>query len=202
MDAFVLLRILDNRPKLIVMLILCVLATFEFQRYVIYPIESLLNFEITQYASMVYLPAGVIFLSFYLLRWWFLPVILIGRTYVSLQFGPLDLILEMVTFNLIVALLYPSWLYLLNSANWDVFGDVDKNQLTITGAMIFALLLSFSTGILSAINQTVSGVVPLDQALQYTLHFIIGDTIGTGVILFLFYQLLKLNLKLGKQENG
>ena len=68
--------------------------------------------------------------------------------------------------------------------------------------MIFALLLSFSTGILSAINQTVSGVVPLDQALQYTLHFIIGDTIGTGVILFLFYQLLKLNLKWRKQKNG
>ena len=196
-----LLRILDNRPKLIVMLILSVLAAFEFQRYVIYPIESLLNFEITQYASMVYLPAGVIFLSFYLLRWWFLPVILIGRTYVSLQMGPLDLILEMVMFNVIVALLYPLWLYLLNSANWDVFGDVDKNQLTITGAMIFALLLSFSTGILSAINQTLSGVVPLDQALQYTLHFIIGDTIGTGVILLLFYQVLKLNLKWKRQKN-
>ncbi len=197
-----LLRILDNRPKLIVMLIISVLATFEFQRYVIYPIESLLNFEITQYASMVYLPAGVIFLSFYLLRWWFLPVILIGRTYISLQLGPAELILDMMIFNLVVALLYPLWLYLLNNANWDVFGDVDKNQLTITGAMIFALLLSFSTGILSAINQTVSGVVPLDQALQYTLHFIIGDTIGTGVILFLFYQLLKLNLKWRKQKNG
>jgi hypothetical protein len=198
----VLLRILDNRPKLIVMLIISVLAAFEVQRYVIYPIESLLNFEITQYASMVYLPAGVIFLSFYLLRWWFLPVILIGRTYISLQLGPAELILDMIIFNLVVALLYPLWLYLLNNANWDVFGDVDKNQLTITGAMIFALLLSFSTGILSAINQTVSGVVPLDQALQYTLHFIIGDTIGTGVILFLFYQLLKLNLKWRKQKNG
>lgn len=197
-----LLRILDNRPKLIVMLIISVLAAFEVQRYVIYPIESLLNFEITQYASMVYLPAGVIFLSFYLLRWWFLPVILIGRTYISLQLGPAELILDMMIFNLAVALLYPLWLYLLNNANWDVFGDVDKNQLTITGAMIFALLLSFSTGILSAINQTVSGVVPLDQALQYTLHFIIGDTIGTGVILFLFYQLLKLNLKWRKQKNG
>ena len=197
-----LLRILDNRPKLIVMLIISVLAAFEVQRYVIYPIESLLNFEITQYASMVYLPAGVIFLSFYLLRWWFLPVILIGRTYISLQLGPAELILNMMIFNLVVALLYPLWLYLLNNANWDVFGDVDKNQLTITGAMIFALLLSFSTGILSAINQTVSGVVPLDQALQYTLHFIIGDTIGTGVILFLFYQLLKLNLKWRKQKNG
>jgi len=198
----VLLRILDNRPKLIVMLIISVLAAFEIQRYVIYPIESLLNFEITQYASMVYLPAGVIFLSFYLLRWWFLPVILIGRTYISLQLGPAELILDIMIFNLVVALLYPLWLYLLNNANWDVFGDVDKNQLTITGAMIFALLLSFSTGILSAINQTVSGVVPLDQALQYTLHFIIGDTIGTGVILFLFYQLLKLNLKWRKQKNG
>ena len=197
-----LLRILDNRPKLIVMLIISLLAAFEVQRYVIYPIESLLNFEITQYASMVYLPAGVIFLSFYLLRWWFLPVILIGRTYISLQLGPAELILDMMIFNLVVALLYPLWLYLLNNANWDVFGDVDKNQLTITGAMIFALLLSFSTGILSAINQTVSGVVPLDQALQYTLHFIIGDTIGTGVILFLFYQLLKLNLKWRKQKNG
>jgi len=198
----VLLRILDNRPKLIVMLIISVLAAFEVQRYVIYPIESLLNFEITQYASMVYLPAGVIFLSFYLLRWWFLPVILIGRTYISLQLGPAELILDMMIFNLVVALLYPLWLYLLNNANWDVFGDVDKNQLTITGAMIFALLLSFSTGILSAINQTIAGVVPLDQALQYTLHFIIGDTIGTGVILFLFYQLLKLNLKWRKQKNG
>lgn len=197
-----LLRILDNRPKLIVMLIISVIAAFEIQRYVIYPIESLLNFEITQYASMVYLPAGVIFLSFYLLRWWFLPVILIGRTYISLQLGPAELILDIMIFNLVVALLYPLWLYLLNNANWDVFGDVDKNQLTITGAMIFALLLSFSTGILSAINQTVSGVVPLDQALQYTLHFIIGDTIGTGVILFLFYQLLKLNLKWRKQKNG
>ena len=183
------------------MLTIGVLAAFEVQRSVIYPIESLLNFEITQYASMVYLPAGVIFLSFYLLRWWFLPVILIGRTYISLQLGPMDLILEMVMFNLIVALLYPLWLYLLNNANWDVFGDVDKNQLTITGAMIFALLLSFSTGILSAINHTVSGVVPLDQALQYTLHFIVGDTIGAGVILFLFYQLLKLNLRFKRQKN-
>ena len=197
-----LLRILDNRPKLIVMLIISILVVFEVQRYVIYPIESLLNFEITQYASIVYLPAGVIFLSFYLLRWWFLPVILIGRTYISLQLGPVELILEMIIFNLVVALLYPLWLYLLNNANWDVFGDVDKSQLTISGAMIFALLLSFSTGILSTINQTVSGVVPLDQALQYTLHFIIGDTIGTGVILFLFYQLLRLNLKWRRHKNG
>ncbi len=197
-----LLRILDNRPKLIVMLMISVLVAFEVQRHVIYPIESLLNFEITQYASMVYLPAGVIFLSFYLLRWWFLPVILIGRTCISLQLGPVELILEMIIFNLVVALLYPLWLYLLNNANWDVFGDVDKNQLTITGAMIFALLLSFSTGILSAINQTASGVVAMDQALQYTLHFIIGDTIGTGVILFLFYQLLKLNLKWRRHKNG
>ena len=185
-----LFRILNNRPKLIFMLIISVLAAFEFQRHVIYPVESLLNFEITQYASMVYLPAGVVFLSFYLLRWWFLPVILIGRTYISLQLGPTDLILEMVIFNLIVALLYPLWLYLLNNANWDVFGDVDKNQLTITGAMIFALLLSFSTGILSAINQTVSGVVPLDQALQYTCISSLEIRLGPESFFFCFISFL------------
>jgi hypothetical protein len=66
----------------------------------------------------------------------------------------------------------------------------------VTGAMIFALLISFSTGILSAIQQTIAGVVPLDQALQYTVHFVVGDTLGTGVIIFLFYRLLKWNVSL------
>ena len=56
---------------------------------------------------MVYLPAGVIFLSFYLLRWWFLPVILIGRTYISLQLGPAELILEMMIFNLVSRVALP-----------------------------------------------------------------------------------------------
>ena len=102
---------------------------------------------------------------------------------------------EWIILNGCIALLYPLWLSLLNSANWDVFGDKDQSQLTITGAMIFALLISFSSGILSAIQQTFLGAVPMEQALQYTVHFVVGDTLGTGVVIFLFYKLLQLNIR-------
>jgi len=191
----VLLRILDNRKKLTFTLLISLLLAFEVQRHVIFPIESLLNFEITKHASMVYLPAGVIFLSFYLLRWWFLPVILIGRTWISVQLTGTELLFDAIVFSFIVSLLYPLWLHLLNRAKWDVFGDVDQNQLTVTGAMIFALLISFTTGIFSAIQQTLSGAVPADQALHYTVHFVIGDTLGTGVVIFIFYRLLQWNIR-------
>jgi hypothetical protein len=103
--------------------------------------------------------------------------------------------LRSIILNGCIALLYPLWLSLLNSANWDVFGDKDQSQLTITGAMIFALLISFSAGILSAIQQTFLGAVPMEQALQYTVHFVVGDTLGTGVVIFLFYKLLQLNIR-------
>ena len=189
-----LLRILDDRKKLTIWLIISALVMYQIQKWIIFPFESLLNFEVTQHASMVYLPAGIIFLSFYLLRWWFLPVILISRLLISLQFSGLESWVEVIILNGCMALLYPLWLSLLNSANWDVFGDKDQSQLTITGAMIFALLISFSSGILSAIQQTFLGAVPMEQALQYTVHFVVGDTLGTGVVIFLFYKLLQLNI--------
>ena len=131
-----------------------------------------------------------------MLRWWFLPVILISRTVISLQFAGLESWFETIILNVCIALLYPLWLYLLNSAKWDVFGDDDQSQLTITGSMIFALLISFSAGILSAIQRTLLGAVPMEQALQYTVHFVVGDTLGTGVVIFLFYKLLKLNMRI------
>ena len=190
-----LLRILDDRKKLTIWLVISALVMYEIQKRIIFPLESLLNFEVTQHASMVYLPAGIIFLSFYLLRWWFLPVILISRMIISLQFSGLESWVEVIILNGCIALLYPLWLSLLNSANWDVFGDKDQSQLTVTGSMIFALLISFSSGILSAIQQTLLGAVPMEQALQYTIHFVVGDTLGTGVVIFLFYKLLQLNIR-------
>ena len=190
-----LLRILDDRKKLTIWLVISALVMYEIQKRIIFPLESLLNFEVTQHASMVYLPAGIIFLSFYLLRWWFLPVILISRMIISLQFSGLESWVEVIILNGCIALLYPLWLYLLNSAKWDVFGDKDQSQLTVTGSMIFALLISFSSGILSAIQQTLLGAVPMEQALQYTIHFVVGDTLGTGVVIFLFYKLLQLNIR-------
>jgi hypothetical protein len=103
----VLISILDNRKKLTFALLISVLVAFGVQRHVIFPIESLLNFEITQHASMVYLPAGVIFLSFYLLRWWFLPVVLIGRTFISVQLGGADIWFSALIVSAVVSLLYP-----------------------------------------------------------------------------------------------
>jgi hypothetical protein len=194
-NLYLLLRILDDRKKLTIWLIISALVMYQIQKWIIFPFESLLNFEVTQHASMVYLPAGIIFLSFYLLRWWFLPVILISRMLISLEFSGLESWVEVIILNGCIALLYPLWLSLLNSANWDVFGDKDQSQLTITGAMIFALLISFSSGILSAIQQTFLGAVPMEQALQYTVHFVVGDTLGTGVVIFLFYKLLQLNIR-------
>jgi len=60
--------------------------------------------------------------------------------------------------------------------------------------MIFALLILFSAGIMSAIQQTFLSAVPMEQALQYTVHVMVGDTLGTGVVIFLFYKLLQLNV--------
>ena len=199
-NLYLLLRILDDRKKLTIWLIISALVMYEIQKWIIFPLESSLNFEVTQYASMVYLPAGVIFLSFYLLRWWFLPVILISRTVISLQFAGLESWFETIILNGCIALLYPLWLYLLNSAKWDIFGDDEQSQLSVTGAMIFALLISFSAGILSAIQQTLLGAVPMEQALQYTVHFVVGDTLGTGVVIFLFYKLLQLNLRIRNKQ--
>lgn len=195
-NSQLILRILDDRTKLTIWLIISALMMYQIQKWIIFPLESLLNLEVTQYASIVYLPAGVIFLSFYLLRWWFLPVILISRTIISLQFSGLESWIETIVLNCCIALLYPLWLYLLNSAKWDVFGDKDHKRLTITGAMIFALLISLSAGILSAIQQTFLGAVPMEKALQYTMHFIVGDTLGTGAVIFLFYKLLQWSIRI------
>jgi len=60
--------------------------------------------------------------------------------------------------------------------------------------MIFALLILFSAGIMSAIQQTFLSAVPMEQALRGTVHFMVGDTLGTGVVIFLFYKLLQLNV--------
>ena len=75
-----LLSIIDNKRKLIPALLLVYVLAWELSYHVIIPIEAKLGWEITQHASILFLPAGVIFLSFYLLRWWFIPEI--GRAHV------------------------------------------------------------------------------------------------------------------------
>ncbi|MDC1076726.1 MAG: hypothetical protein ACO3RQ_00545 [Litorivicinaceae bacterium] len=197
-----LLSIIDDKRKLIPALLILYILLWELSGRFIFPLEANLGWEISQHASILFLPAGVIFLSFYLLRWWFIPIVLIGRTYASFDnFG--DVITPSILIeNIFICLVYPLWLHLLNSANWDVFGDKDHNALTITGAMIFQSMVTFTISFGSTIQQITFGTISWNESTQYVMHFIIGDVIGTGIIIFVFYQFMRVAVAMDQRNNG
>src|SRR6056300_78517 len=200
--GLMLLSIIDDKRKLIPALLILYILLWELSGSVIFPLEANLGWEISQHASILFLPAGIIFLSFYLLRWWFIPVVLIGRTYASFDnFGDV-LTLSILIENIAICLVYPLWLHLLNSANWDVFGDKDQNALTITGAMIFQSMVTFTISFGSTIQQITFGTISWNESTQYVMHFIIGDVLGTGVVIFLFYKFMQLAVAMRQQNNG
>ena len=197
-----LLSIIGDKRKLIPALLILYILLWELSGRVIFPLEANLGWEISQHASILFLPAGVIFLSFYLLRWWFIPIVLIGRTYASFDnFG--DVITPSILIeNIFICLVYPLWLHLLNSANWDVFGDKDHNALTITGAMIFQSMVTFTISFGSTIQQITFGTISWNESTQYVMHFIIGDVTGTGIIIFVFYQFMRVAVAMDQRNNG
>ena len=196
-----LLRIVDDKYKLIPALLLVYVLAWELSHHVIVPIEAKLGWEITQHASILFLPAGVIFLSFYLLRWWFIPIVLIGRTYVSFDnFGDV-LTASILIENIFICLVYPLWLHLLNSANWDVFGDKDQSSLTLIGAMIFQMMVTFTISLGATLQSITLGGLSWNDSTQYIVHFIIGDVLGTGVVIFLFYKFMQLAVAI-RQRNS
>jgi len=196
-----LLGIIDDKRKLIPALLILYILSWELSVGVIFPLEANLGWEISQHASILFLPAGIIFLSFYLLRWWFIPIVLIGRTYASFDnFGDV-LTPSILIENMFICLVYPFWLHLLNSANWDVFGDTDQNSLTLTGAMIFQSMVTFTISFGSTIQQIVFGTISWNESTQYVVHFIIGDVLGTGVVIFLFYKFMQLAVAMGQPNS-
>ena len=188
-------KILEDRRKLIPALLMLHILSWEFSISVIFPLEAYLDWEISQHVNILFLPAGVIFLSFYLLRWWFIPIVLIGRTYVSYDtFGDI-LTASILIENLFVCLVYPLWLHLLNSAKWDVFGDQDQSNLTLIGALIFQTMVTFTISFGSTIQQVLMDKISWYESTQYVMHFIIGDVLGTLAVIYLFYQLLRFATK-------
>jgi len=187
-----LLGIIDDKRKLIPSLLLVYILTWEFSIYVVFPLEATLGWEISQHASILFLPAGVIFLSFYLLRWWFLPVVLVGRTFVNIDFYDVGFSWTFVLESIFVCLVYPLWLHLLNSANWDVFGDKDHHSLTLIGAMIFQTMVTFTISLGATIQGVSTGELSWNESTQYIVHFIVGDVLGTGAVIFLFYQFMRI----------
>lgn len=196
-----LLSIIDDKRKLIPALLILYILSWELSVRVIFPLEANLGWEVSQHASILFLPAGIIFLSFYLLRWWFIPIVLIGRTYASFDnFGDV-LTASILIENMFICLVYPLWLHLLNSANWDVFGDRDQNSLTLPGAMIFQSMVTFTISFGSTIQQIAFGTISWNESTQYVVHFIIGDVLGTGVVIFLFYKFMQLAVAMGQPNS-
>jgi len=199
--GLMLLSIIDDKRKLIPALLILYILLWELSGRVIFPLEANLGWEISQHASILFLPAGVIFLSFYLLRWWFIPIVLIGRTYASFDnFG--DVITPSILIeNIFICLVYPLWLHLLNSANWDVFGDKDQSSLTLIGAMIFQMMVTFTVSLGATLQSITLGGLSWNDSTQYIVHFIIGDVFGTGVVIFLFYKFMQLAVAI-RQRNS
>ena len=196
------LDIIDDKRKLIPALLILYILTWELSHHVIIPIEAKLGWEITQHASILFLPAGVIFLSFYLLRWWFIPVVLIGRTFVNFDFYQIGFSWIFILESMFVCLVYPLWLYLLNSANWDVFGDKIQSSLTLIGAMIFQMMVTFTISLSATIQEITFGGLSWNDSTQYIVHFIVGDVLGTGVVIFLFYKFMQLAVAMRQRNNG
>ena len=197
-----LLGIIDDKRKLIPALLILYILSWELSVGVIFPLEANLGWEISQHASSLFLPAGIIFLSFYLLRWWFTPIVLIGRTYASFDnFGDV-LTASILIENLFICLVYPLWLHLLNSANWDVFGDKNQNSLTLTGAMIFQSMVTFTISLGATIQSISLGGLSWNESTQYIVHFIVGDVLGTGVVIFLFYKFMQVAVTMRQRNNG
>jgi hypothetical protein len=187
----VLLSIIDDKRKLLPALLVLYICMWEFSLHVVFPIESQLGWAISEHASILFLPAGVIFLSFYLLRWWFIPVVLIGRTFVNVDFYDVGFSWTFILESIFVCLVYPLWLYLLNSANWDVFGDEDHTSLTLIGAMIFQTMVTITISLGSTLQNITTGGLSWNESTQYIVHFIVGDVLGTGVVIFLFYKVMQ-----------
>ena len=196
-----LLAIIDDKRKLIPSLLILYILAWEFSHHVIFPVEAKLGWAISEHAIMLFLPAGIIFLSFYLLRWWYIPIVLIGRTYASFDnFG--DVITASILIeNMFVCLVYPLWLRLLNSANWDVFGDKNQNSLTVTGAMIFQSMVTFTISLGATLQSITLGGLSWNESTQYIIHFIIGDVLGTGFVIFFFYKFMQLAVIMRQRGN-
>jgi glycerol uptake facilitator-like aquaporin len=68
--------------------------------------------------------------------------------------------------------------------------------------MIFQSMVTFTISFGSTIQQITFGTISWNESTQYVMHFIIGDVLGTGVVIFLFYKFMQLAVATHQQNNG
>ena len=182
--------------KFIILFTFGYLLAYQVQLFVLFPLESQLGWEVTDKASIFFLPAGVQLLAFYFLRLWFIPVVLIGRTLLYLQYWGETLWLEALVSAIFVAWLYPFLLNTFENAGWFVFGTEAQPTFTVTGIVIFQIMATLATSIVLTMQHLALGQVAGDQAFQYTLHFLVGDVTGAVGVMYIFYLVMTRYLQL------
>ena len=182
---------LKNHLPMMALFTVLYVASFQVQVYLIYPLELELGWEITHKASIFFIPAGVQLLAFYFLRLWFIPVAIVGRTILYMQFWGGDTFLESLSVSIFVALIYPLLLRVFQNAGWYVFGTEDDPRFTVTGIVIFQITVTlavafFQTGQLILLDRLQDA-----EAFQYTVHLLVGDVLGAVGVMYLFYIFFK-----------
>lgn len=178
---------LKANSRLIALFTVAYVISYQLQRGVIFPLESQLGWEMTEKASMLYLPAGVLLLSFYYLRLWFIPVVLVGRTALSLQFWGQPLFVDALVQAAYLACWYPFLLRSFENAGWSVFGSADRPSFTVTGVAIFQVMATLGVSVFVTAQSLIIGQVNHDEAFQYVVHYLVGDVLGAMVVMYLFY---------------
>ena len=88
-------------------------------------------------------------LAFYFLRLWFIPVAVIGRTILYMQFWGTDTFLESLSAS-VFRPICPLLLRVFENAGWYVFGTEDDPRFIVIGIVIFQITVTlaafFQTG--------------------------------------------------------
>jgi len=63
-------------------------------------------------------------------------------------------------------------------------------------------MVTFTISFGSTIQQITFGTISWNESTQYVMHFIIGDVIGTGIIIFVFYQFMRVAVAMRQRNNG
>ena len=173
--------------KLIILFTVGYLLSYQVQLFVLFPLESQLGWEVTEKASIFFLPAGVLLLAFYFLRLWFIPVVLIGRTLVYVQFWNEPVFFEAFSQAVFIAVLYPWLLRVFENGGWSVFGSEDNPSFTLTGVVIFQVMATLGASVFVTVQSLLLKQVMPEQAFQYTVHYLVGDVLGSMGVMYLFY---------------
>jgi hypothetical protein len=67
--------------------------------------------------------------------------------------------------------------------------------------MIFQSMVTFTISLGATLQSITLGGLSWNGSTQYIIHFIIGDVLGTGFVIFFFYKFMQLAVKMRQRNN-